>query len=249
MLMTSPKLPACGATVLALLALEDRTAMPCAISCRLAQVCWSLRCEQGEQLDVGVGLGGLGAGHGAAKVGQGIVAQIAIPGGEAADKVSGIGKAQRGHRIGEPAGAQARGNGVDIGAQDGQTRSCSPQASRRWPPMRPTGMTPGLPRRVGPPELRRAHGREGAPPSVQAGLPVSGEGAGTTELCTLAMTPLTSPGGVRAEPQRGLTARRLPGDQDMAGIHSGLGSQQLERSGEVLRGMLCRVWARPGALK
>ena len=66
---------------------------------------------------MGVGLGGLGGGHGAAKGGQGVVGQAAVVGGEAADEVAGVAIAQRGHRMGEPVGAQARGDGLGRGTR------------------------------------------------------------------------------------------------------------------------------------
>jgi hypothetical protein len=94
----------------------------------------------------------------------------------------------------------------------------------------------GFPGGLGCPNSDGLTAGSGRPPSVQAGWLVSGQPGFTTELGTPAMTPFDQPWEVGAEQQGGFTAPRHPTDQDMAGIHSGLGAQHPARSGEVLQG-------------
>jgi hypothetical protein len=184
-----------------------------------------------------IGLGGLGSGHGAAIGGQGIVGQAAVVGGKAADEMPGIAIAQRGHRMGEPVGAQAGGDGVDIGTgRPPQILPATCQQDRATDALHRDDR-PRLPGRVGLAELRRADGREGAAterPGRPAGVgPLSRVDHRARHPGDDAVDQL---GEVGAEQQRGLATPRHPGDQDMAGIYPGLGAQHPERPGEVLQG-------------
>ena len=89
----------------------------------------------------------------------------------------------------------------------------------------------------------------GRPRTVQAGLVVSGQPGFTTELGTPATTPLTSWGKWAPSSSAASPPRDSPATSTWSRSTPGWARSTPRALAKYSKGMLRRVWGRPGALK
>jgi hypothetical protein len=183
-----------------------------------------LRCEEGDQFGVGVGLGGLGTGHGAAKGCEGTIGHAGEVQREATNVVAGVAIAQVDDRIGEPVGPKARGDGVAVATGRPDPVQLAAGEQDRAPDALDRDDRPRLPGWVGLSELGRADGWERAAIERPGRLAGVGPARIHHRAGNAGDDPVDQPREVGAEQEGGFTAPRHPTDQDMAVIHPGLGA-------------------------